>query len=438
MIIGKHPNILTAGLAALLCFVLAGPGPAQARLLPEEVLVVVNSRSRDSIRLGRFYVRSRGIPASHLAEVTVPERDQIARKEYDERIAVPLRSIIRGLDEKEEKIRCVVILYGIPLRIGALRPPDASEVEIRKHRQDLERNKQELEHLKKETKKSNDPEGLSGKRIKALQREIKSHNAKLDRLLGRDTIASVDSELALLLMPHYPLAGSRPNPHFVGNKKGSQEMQRVLMVSRVDAPTFKLAKSLVRTALEVEKKGLFGKFYLDARGLAPDKNAYGIFDEDIRRTAQIVESGLISVVLDNRPELFGPGDCPSAALYCGWYSLAEYKDAFAWARGAVGYHVASAECRSLRDPKGNYWVKRMIEKGVIATLGPVAEPYLTAFPSPSLFFPLLMTGRYTLAEVFALTNPLLSWRMVLIGDPLYNPFKGMPAYFMADPPPPPE
>jgi uncharacterized protein (TIGR03790 family) len=124
----------------------------------------------------------------------------------------------------------------------------------------------------------------------------------------------------------------------------------------------------------------------------------------------------------------------SAALYCGWYSHKKYVDAFQWSKGAVGYHVASSEAVSLHDPKRKYWVKSMIEKGVIASIGPVKEPYLTAFPPPSIFFPLLMSGKYTLVEVFAMTNPFLSWQMILVGDPLYNPFRNNPAFVFKNSP----
>ena len=37
-----------------------------------------------------------------------------------------------------------------------------------------------------------------------------------------------------------------------------------------------------------------------------------------------------------------------------------------------------------------------------------------------------MTGRYTLAEVYYRSKPFGSWAMVLVGDPLYNPFKNKP------------
>jgi uncharacterized protein (TIGR03790 family) len=65
----------------------------------------------------------------------------------------------------------------------------------------------------------------------------------------------------------------------------------------------------------------------------------------------------------------------------------------------------------------------LLEKGAAATVGPVSEPYLQAFPVPEVFFGLLVGGRVTLAECYALSIPFLSWQMVLIGDPLYRPFK---------------
>lgn len=53
----------------------------------------------------------------------------------------------------------------------------------------------------------------------------------------------------------------------------------------------------------------------------------------------------------------------------------------------------------------------------------MGEPYLDAFPEPARFTTLLLTGKYSLAEVYSLTSRYLSWRMVLFVDPLYNPMR---------------
>ncbi|MBW1803718.1 MAG: TIGR03790 family protein, partial [Deltaproteobacteria bacterium] len=87
---------------------------------------------------------------------------------------------------------------------------------------------------------------------------------------------------------------------------------------------------------------------------------------------------------------------------------------------------------TLRNAESNAWCRRMIEKGVAATLGPVDEPYLTSFPLPDHFFPLLMSGKLPLLEVYFRTTPFISWRQVVIGDPLYTPFKKNPAIRLPD------
>jgi hypothetical protein len=94
--------------------------------------------------------------------------------------------------------------------------------------------------------------------------------------------------------------------------------------------------------------------------------------------------------------------------------------------GAVGYHIASYEMLSLRTDNEKGWVAGMLNDGIASTLGAVAEPYLSSMPPPDEFFPLLLTGKLTLAEVYWKTTPMTSWMMSFIGDPLYTPFKVNP------------
>ena len=257
----------------------------------------------------------------------------------------------------------------------------------------------------------------------------------LNKIYGHPvTGAAVDSELALLLVENYPKVSWLPNPLNLRFDK-EPAMQRfrraVVMVGRLDGPTPEIARRLVDDALETEKNGLKGTCYLDARGLKGEGQvgSYDWFDAHLVRLAQLMkERSTMKVVLDQNPGLFPPGSCREAALYCGWYSLAKYVASCNWVKGAVGYHVASAEATTLRRPGSQVWCKRMLEEGVAATLGPVSEPYLIAFPLPDEFFPLLMTGKLSLLEVYFRTVPHLSWQMILIGDPLYTPFRNNPAW----------
>jgi uncharacterized protein (TIGR03790 family) len=159
-------------------------------------------------------------------------------------------------------------------------------------------------------------------------------------------------------------------------------------------------------------------------GAAPTTGSYEDYDRALLAVAKgFSEQTTIETTLNNGPELFQPGECPDAALYCGWYSLAKYVDAFEWRPGAVAYHLASSEADTLQAGGSEVWCKRLIEDGVAATIGPVYEPYLIAFPRPEQFFGLLVKGELTLAECYYRTLPFNSWMMVLVGDPLYRPFK---------------
>jgi len=247
-----------------------------------------------------------------------------------------------------------------------------------------------------------------------------------------ETLSSFDSELSMLLWPDYSLYRWQPNLLHYQHDDVRDQFPPTLMVSRLTAPSLQLAGRLVETAIATEKTGLSGKFYIDARGMGyrpgSDKpGSYAHTDAALRDLAERLKKHTqIDVVLNNEGELFQPGECPDAALYCGWYSLGAYVDAFDWKPGAVGYHIASSEATTLAKPGGKVWCNAMLEDGICATLGPAFEPYLASFPNPDDFFPLLLTGRYTLAEVYYRTKPFNSWAMVLVGDPLYNPFRNRP------------
>ncbi len=246
-----------------------------------------------------------------------------------------------------------------------------------------------------------------------------------------ETNSSFDSELSLVLwQDDYPLLRWQPNylrPEY--NSSQLRDSFPTLMVARIDAPTLPLAKGLIDTAIKIEKEGLQGKVYLDARGIGKLENAnvspgsYADYDRALLITAKgLQEQTTLDVTLDKKSALFQAGDCPNAALYCGWYSLGKYIDAFDWAPGAVAYHLASGEATTLRKQDSQVWCKRMLEDGVCATLGPAYEPYLIAFPRPNEFLALLIEGDLSLVECYYRTKPFNSWMMTLVGDPLYRPF----------------
>lgn len=254
------------------------------------------------------------------------------------------------------------------------------------------------------------------------------------RLETAESKAAVDSELMLLWWRTYPSTRWVWNPLSWRNRAdpglrnalppGDSDLP-VLMVARLDGPISLVVRTMIADAVDVEKRGLFGKFYLDARGLKQDEGA-GRYDQSLRDLAVLARDAGLDVTLDDAPALFLPRTCPDAALYCGWYSVRKYVDAFTFVPGAIGYHLGSFEAVSLKAPNETGWCRGLLLDGAAATIGPVAEPYLESFPSPKEFFGLLLTGRFTLAECYAYTARFGSWMQMLLGDPLYMPFAAAP------------
>jgi len=262
-----------------------------------------------------------------------------------------------------------------------------------------------------------------------LRGTLELASAEVDLLTYTHADASLDSELALLWWDRdlYPVAWRWGNPLFQDAIFRPEDLP-VLMVGRLDAPTVDLVKGLVDQSLQAERSGLQGTVYFDARGLKAkdDADTYGVYDQSLRDAAEVAKQrSEYRVVLDNvEATLSRPGAAPDVALYIGWYRLRSYEDAFTFKPGAIGYHMASAEAITVHDRGERGWCKNALERGITATLGSVGEPYLDAFPEPALFTTLLLTGKYSLAEVYYLTSRYVSWRMVLFGDPLYNPMRG--------------
>jgi len=254
-------------------------------------------------------------------------------------------------------------------------------------------------------------------------------------LAHKDAAASVDSELSLLWLDReeYSTHWRTPNPLYAWHHPNSNNARKtlpfpILMVSRIDAPTPDLAKRIIDKALMAEQMGLSGKVYLDARGLKPKQAlGYGDYDQSLRNLGTFLqEITSYPVILENTQKRFQePGEAPEVAVYAGWYRLRHYEDAFSFNPGAIGFHMASGEAISIHKSKEKGWCKNALERGITVTIGPTSEPYLDSFPKPSEFFGLLLSGRYSLVEAYYLSLRHVSWRMVLFGDPLYNPWKGV-------------
>jgi uncharacterized protein (TIGR03790 family) len=257
-----------------------------------------------------------------------------------------------------------------------------------------------------------------------------------DYLTVAQSASAFDNELAMGEWIAYPHKNWIPNPLYYQVRAKSP--QQTLMVARLDAPTPDIVKSMITTSIKVEQEGLNGKVVIDSLGVktgeeSPDQKGYGVYDQYLRNLDKMLRGNTkLDIMLDEKPEVLPAGSATDVALYCGWHAARNYTPACKFSPGAVGYHIASYELISLRGPNESGWVHGLLTDGIVGTLGPVAEPYLAAFPRPDEFFPLVLTGKLTMAEVYWKTEPFTSWMIGYLGDPLYTPYKKNPKLQKAD------
>jgi len=397
----------------LLMLIFSGKGLA---LESDEILVIANRQISASKRIAEYYRKKRKIPDKNIIYLALGHNpfETIKREEYEKTLALPIRKRLQRRFPGE--IRCLVTIYGIPVKVGPQGPIPGKGRKINELKGLLSEEKQKLEQLKQNSALNPQQKSIQTKQINQKLTQIKG---EIGRLSGHETNASVDSELSMLLYQSYDLYRWQPNL-LRGQVPGLG--YRTLMVSRLDGPDEEIVKGLIDKALTAEKTGLKGNAYIDSRGIVK-KDLYGYFDQSLRDLGEFIHSNTqMPIKAEQTGKLFQPGDCPQTAVYCGWYSVRKYVDAFDFVDGAVGFHIASYEAQKLRDPSSSTWCAAMIRDGITATLGAVDEPYLHSFPQPKEFFSELFRGT-CLVEAYYRTKPFNSWQLILIGDPLYRPFK---------------
>lgn len=369
----------------------------------DSVLVIYNSNMPESRALAEFYAEKRSVPEKHLIGVDAPERLTIDRAGYIENIhnsilrTIKERSLMQFLlrEEADEfgrlrvnlqsnSIRYMVTMYGVPVHIS------------------------ESEDL--------DDSAMRAQWFRGNQTASQFENGGLAR-----NEAAVDSELSLLLLSNVPLTGFIPNPLF--RNQNFEAHPEVIRVSRLDGPSPANVRQMINRGIEAERKGLRGRAYvdLDQRG-----GAYALGNDWLRETAGIFEKLGYDTVVDRESALFQSDtrfDAP--VLYAGWYahhmggvfSLPRFQ----FAPGAIAVHIHSFSAQNLRQDRRN-WCGPLIARGASATLGNTAEPFLGLSHHVNLFFALLADGA-NLADAAYAALPGLSWQAIVLGDPLYRPFK---------------
>ncbi len=361
----------------------------QPSIAPDSVAVVYNSKYPDSKELAEYYAKARNIPAENLIGLETSLKDKISRAEYISTIQDPLRKYFTDKDwwklelakegyqlSTENKIKVMVCMRGVPFGI-------------------------QQDHSIKV------PAGV-----------------KASAAFTKFNCASVDSELAILSVHGFPLY----MPH--GNKYFKQDipfrlanLPYYMLVGRIDAEKLDTCKRMIDDAIEVEKTGLLGMCYLD---LAKKGSGYVLGDNwllNIER--QSWENGIPTTIEKTKDTYLTNYPMRDVALYFGWYTTHKngpfLNPNFRLKKGAVAMHLHSFSAAHLRKSHA-HWTGPIMAAGAAATVGNVYEPYLGGTHHFDILHDRLLKG-YSLIEAASMSMPLHSWQSVVIGDPLYQPYK---------------
>jgi len=357
----------------------------------ESVAVLFNSRLPESEAVAEHYAKLRGVPEGHLIGLPLSDGHTISRREFTTKLEQPLAAELvkrKLLDGKTASIRYLVLCWGVPIRVD---------------------------------------------KDDSLNEEGRSQAAAP---LRRNE-ASVDSELAMLpqlgqLRKRY---GIVTNPTFrQTDAKQISPANGLLMVARLDGPSPELANRLVERAIDAETNGLWGRAYIDLRGITVGQFKVG--DDQFRKVVEIMRRSGFATVVDEKQETLPVGFPAShIAFYAGWYGI-NVEGVFAestveFMPGAIAYHLHSFNGSMIRDAHAR-WIGPFINKGVTATFGTVYEPYLELTPDQPLFFSRLIQSGFTFGEAGYAATRALSWQTVFVGDPLYRPFGKSPEQLKAE------
>ncbi|MBW8781144.1 MAG: TIGR03790 family protein [Verrucomicrobia bacterium] len=364
----------------------AASEPAAAR-----IILLANSDDPDSLRLAHYYAEKRGVPEANIIALKLslaesvgwhefvrtlfqPLQDELVKRDWIDGIAM---NATDGLGRRQyamsgHRISYLVVCRGVPLKVTG------------------------------DAEMPADPAGL------AVAPPFRTHTG------------AVDSELALLAQSGTPTLAFVPNPLFRKDRPSVLDLGQVVKVSRLDGPTPEDARRLIDQAIATEQIGLIGRSYVDIGG--PHAAGDRWLEETVKALAELGFDGDVDRAPGTLPA-WARFDAP--VLYFGWYAGEAngpfIQPGFVFPPGAIALHIHSYSADTVQSPLRN-WVGPLVARGVTATFGNVTEPYLEFTHEPQLILQALARGD-TLGDAAAYAVPVYSWQGLVIGDPLYRPFK---------------
>lgn len=350
---------------------MAWPGSAAdpAAAAAANAVLVINRDSPVSGEIGEYYARRRSLRPGQICAVQAGLEESIDRARYESVIETPLGHC---LARQTAPVHYLILTAGLPLRIKGTGE-------------------------------------LNG------------------------TLASVDSELMALYARRHghlvPIEAGWLNPYFGRQAPFNQRQFPIYLVGRLAAYDVATVKRMIDDALRAENRGVFVFDMKEGENRNPGDMWLSSAALQLPAGRSVVESS--AAILSAQKHVIG---------YASWGSNDPNRRqrllGFQWLPGSVASEFVSTNGRTLAQPPrnwnpGNNWrlpaglhagspqsmAPDYLAEGASAVTGHTDEPHLGYTPRPDHLFPAYHNGS-TLGEAYARSLPVLSWRNLLLGDPL--------------------
>ena len=340
-----------------------------------DVLLVINDNSSDSVTIGEYFALVRSVPPSNIVHIDCTTNETINNSVFVNDVMNPIRAFYNSMETKE-RINYVVTTKGVPLRVNRSIPHDFG--------------------------------------------------------MGWRYNSSVDSDLtcAFDLSLHIYINHTPPefayttysSPYFGKDYSFASKMfsKDIKLVTRLTAyNTSTVLEMINRTSKE--NLTTEEKFVHDV-----DPLSYSTQNEWINLSKDwLIGNGYTVVYDDTQWYIVNQTDVMG---YVSWGSndhndTNNGKPNNTWLNGSIAETFVSTSGRSFTWPPvyGQSMIADLIDEGCTGVKGYVYEPYASNTARPQILFRRYVQG-YNLAESYYMASPKLAWMDMIVGDPKSSPY----------------
>jgi uncharacterized protein (TIGR03790 family) len=388
---------------SLLSFSLFAQGPANT-------VVVYSSASSDSVTLANYYKTARSIPAGNMCPITPPNdtANSITQAQYESAFRDPIKTCITNVGRAN--VYYVVIVWVRNLVFNG----------------------------------SNGVNYAIDSFLQDPWETITTAYPIQGSPFTQPTTGYYAVTLNTSATPVFPRFNT------LANYRLANPWIHLFSVWRIDGDSTVIAQGLIDKAIAAETTGLTGGICSDTSfgygvGGNPAVNGLGYnvgqsteVEWDMYRVEtlanQYLPAGSFPVQTNHVTagrEFGQDGDapCTNAAFLGGWYGGAgSHIGTYSWVPGAIGIHVDSYSLGDFRNPFNGQtppgtWVYQELKNGLTVSSGSINEQYTYGSTRAAGVLWDLLQGANVGDAFLRNTRWSTRWRLVMVGDPLYKPFR---------------